>query len=96
MGIFKNETDTKRMIFNVRSDLAERLEKAKEDSRRIGKKLDIDNTIDKALEKFLKKAEKRLSELSDKLIISSTAPNELPTDNSQSPENLKKEGMGNK
>ncbi len=64
MGIFKNEIDTKRVIFNVRIDLAERLDKAKEVSRTFGKKLDVDSTIDKSLEKFLKKAEKKLQELS--------------------------------
>lgn len=64
MGIFRNEFDTKRVIFNVRFDLAERLEKAKEISRSFGKKLDVDSQIDKTIERFLKKAEKKLQELS--------------------------------
>lgn len=63
MSVFKKETETKRVIFNVRLDLAERLEKAKEEAKELGKKLDIDTTIDKALEKFLKKAEKRMQEI---------------------------------
>ena len=60
MSIFKNEIETKRVIFNVRMDLAERLEQAKNIARSIGKKLDVDTAIDKALDKFLKKAEKKL------------------------------------
>ena len=63
MPVFKEETETKRVIFNVRMDLAVRLEKAKEDARVLGKKLDIETTVDKALEKFLRKAEKKLAEL---------------------------------
>lgn len=62
MSVFKEEMETKRVIFNVRMDLAERLEKAKEDARVIGKKLDLEGVIDKALEKFLKKAERKLEE----------------------------------
>lgn len=65
MSIFKNENDTKRVIFNVRIDLAERLEKAKQEARTFGKKLDADSAVDKALEKFLKKAEKKLRDMSD-------------------------------
>lgn len=67
MSVFKNDIETKRVIFNVRIDLAERLEKAKEDAKTFGKKLDIDGTIDKALEKFLKKAEKKLAEMSEEV-----------------------------
>lgn len=63
MGIFKSEADTKRVIFNVRSDLASRLEKAKEHAKVFGKKLDVDGAVDKAIEKFLKKAEKKLDEM---------------------------------
>ena len=63
MSIFKEESETKRMIFNVRMDLAERLETAKEDAKELGRKLDMDTAINEALEKFLKKAEKRLAEL---------------------------------
>ena len=46
MDIFKEETETKRVIFNVRMDLAVRLEKAKKEARSIGKKLDVDSIID--------------------------------------------------
>lgn len=67
MGIFKNEVDTKRVIFNVRFDLAERLEKAKSQARSVGKKLDIDVAVDKAIEKFLKKAEKKLAEMTSEM-----------------------------
>jgi hypothetical protein len=63
MSVFKEEPETKRVIFNVRLDLARRLETAKEESRGLGKKLDVDGAIDKALEKFLKKAEKKISEM---------------------------------
>lgn len=63
MGIFKNDQESKRVIFNVRLDLAERLEAAKNDARLFGKKLDIDAAVDEAIEKFLKKAEKRLADM---------------------------------
>ncbi len=66
MGIFKKEIETKRVIFNIRLDLAEKLEAAKEESRRLGKKLDADSAVDKALEKFLKKVEKKIAELAKK------------------------------
>jgi hypothetical protein len=62
MTIFKEETETKRMIFNIRSDLADRLLLAKEEARNLGKRLDIETTINKAIEKFLQKAEKRIKE----------------------------------
>lgn len=70
MSVFKEEQETKRVIFNVRLDLAERLEKAKENAKAYGKKLDVDTAIDKALEKFLKKAEKKMQELDQELRIS--------------------------
>lgn len=63
MNVFKRETETKRVIFNVRADLAVRLDKAKADARKMGRKLDIDAAVDEAVEKFLKKAEKKLAEL---------------------------------
>ncbi|SLM32654.1 hypothetical protein MTBBW1_790052 [Desulfamplus magnetovallimortis] len=63
MGIFKDEYETKRVIFNINMDIAERLEKAKKDARRFGKKLDIDETVSSAVEKFLKRAEKKLAEM---------------------------------
>lgn len=62
MSVFKEEMEYKRVIFNVQIDLAERLEQAKKDAKRIGKKLDADTAINKALEKFLKKAEKKILE----------------------------------
>ena len=62
MTIFRKETETKRMIFNIRSDLADRLLLAKEEARNLGKRLDIETTINKAIEKFLQKAEKRIKE----------------------------------
>ncbi|GAB7081347.1 hypothetical protein [Megalodesulfovibrio paquesii] len=64
MSVFKKEKEFKRVIFNIDAELAERLEKAKDQSRRFGKKLDVDSAMDKALEKFLKKAEKKLEEMS--------------------------------
>ncbi|MBF0258938.1 MAG: hypothetical protein HQK62_08890 [Desulfamplus sp.] len=63
MGIFKDEYDTKRVIFNINMDIAERLEKAKKDARKFGKKLDIDETVNTTVEKFLKRAEKKLAEM---------------------------------
>ena len=63
MSVFIREKESKRVIFNVEVSLAERLEKAKEASRVLGRKLDADSAVDKALEKFLKKAEKKLQEL---------------------------------
>ena len=77
MSVFKEEPETKRVIFNVRLDLARRLETAKEEARGLGKKLDVDGAIDKALEKFLKKAEKKISEMKRRRkpdVESTTAP----------------------
>ncbi len=65
MSVFKEEKDFKRVIFNVEAGVAERLERAKDVSRRYGKKLDVDSAIDKALEKFLVKAEKKLAEMEE-------------------------------
>jgi len=62
MSIFKEESETKRMIFNIREDLADRLISAKEEARSMGKRLDIETAINKAIEKFLDKAEKRIKE----------------------------------
>ena len=62
MNIFKESEDTKRMIFNVRHDLADRLLAAKEEARNLGKRLDIDMAINRAIEKFLAKADKRIRE----------------------------------
>lgn len=66
MSVFKEDAETKRVIFNVRLDLARRLEQAKETARAHGKRLDADTAVDKALEKFLKKAERKLEELVEK------------------------------
>jgi hypothetical protein len=66
MNVFKKDFDTKRVIFNVRLHLAERLEKAKADARDLGRKLDVDSAVDLALEKFLKKAEKKIIEMQKK------------------------------
>ena len=63
MKVFKDDREIKRVIFNIDSELAERLENAKEQARKFGKKLDVDEAINKTLEKFLKKAEKKLQEL---------------------------------
>lgn len=87
MSVFKEEADTKRVIFNVRLDLAQRLDQAKKDARDLGKKLDVDGAIDKALEKFLKKAEKKISEVHKKRReegredrLSASSPNARDTD----------------
>lgn len=63
IDIFKTEEETKRVIFNVRMDLAERLDQAKEDAKTVGRKLDLEGVINEALEKFLRKAEKRLADM---------------------------------
>lgn len=62
MVIFKEEAETKRMIFNIRGDLADRLLLAKEEARSLGKRLDIETAVNKAIEKFLQKAAKRIKE----------------------------------
>lgn len=67
MSVFKEDPPSKRVIFNVRLDLAERLEQAKLDARRIGRRLDADGAVDAGLEKFLKKAERKLRELEEEL-----------------------------
>ena len=66
MSVFKEEAEFKRVIFNVRLDLAERLEAAKEGAREIGRKLDVDGAVNEAIEKFLKKAEKKIAEMLEK------------------------------
>lgn len=66
MSVFKEEIETKRVIFNVRLDLARRLERAKKDARKLDKKLDVESAVDRALEKFLKKAEKKIAEMKRK------------------------------
>lgn len=66
MSIFKEEIETKRVIFNIEIDLANRLEDLKKNARAIGKKLDADTAVNRALEKFLKKAEKKITEIKKK------------------------------
>jgi hypothetical protein len=84
MSVFKKEIETKRVIFNVRLDLAERLESAKSEARSLGKKLDTDTVIDKALEKFLKKAEKKMAEMRKKEGTAKPASDqEVPTADSE-------------
>ncbi|MDQ7830724.1 MAG: hypothetical protein RDU30_03245 [Desulfovibrionaceae bacterium] len=51
------------MIFNVDSEIAERIEAVREEARGFGKKLDVDTAVNKGLEKFLKKAEKKIEEM---------------------------------
>jgi hypothetical protein len=66
MSVFKDEGETKRVIFNIEMELAKRLETAKKNARTIGRKLDADTAVNKALEKFLKKAEKKIYEIMKK------------------------------
>lgn len=63
MSIFKNDRETKRMIFNVYCDLAERLDALKDEAKTYEKRLDIDTAVNKALEKFISKAEKKMDEM---------------------------------
>jgi hypothetical protein len=63
MSVFKSDNECKRMIFNVNCELAQRLELAREQARSFGKKLDVDSAVNKALEKFIKKAEKKIMDL---------------------------------
>ncbi|NMC48403.1 MAG: hypothetical protein GYA47_03075 [Desulfovibrio sp.] len=51
------------MIFNVDSDIADRLEALRDEAKNYGKRLDVDTAVNKGLEKFLKKAEKKFEEL---------------------------------
>ena len=63
MSIFKQERENKRMIFNIDADLAERLDRLKEQAKGFEKRLDVDTAVNKALDKFIKKAEKKLEEM---------------------------------
>lgn len=63
MSIFKNDRETKRMIFNVYSDIAERLDHLKDEAKQHEKRLDVDTAVNKALEKFINKAEKKMDEM---------------------------------
>jgi hypothetical protein len=64
--IFTPEKETKRVIFNVDLTLARRLDQAKKEARSLGKRLDVDEAVNAALEDFLKRAEKSLAELTQK------------------------------
>jgi hypothetical protein len=64
--VFTPEKETKRVIFNVELSLARRLEQAKKEARMLGKKLDVDEAVNKALEDFLKQAEKGITRLKEK------------------------------
>lgn len=63
MSIFKKDRDIKRMIFNVYSDVAERLDALKDEAKQYEKRLDVDTAVNKALEKFIAKAEKKMDEM---------------------------------
>lgn len=63
MSIFKKDREIKRMIFNIYSDTAERLEQLKDQAKLFDKRLDIDTAVNKALEKFISKAEKKMDEM---------------------------------
>jgi len=63
MSVFKSDNECKRMIFNVNNEMAQRLDAAREEAKAFGKKLDVDSAVNKALEKFIKKAEKKIAEL---------------------------------
>ena len=63
MSIFKQDKEVKRMIFNIDSEIADRVDAMREEARSFGKRLDVDSAVNKGLEKFLKKAEKKLEEM---------------------------------
>lgn len=63
MSIFKKDRDIKRMIFNIYSDVAERIEHLKTEAKHYDKRLDVDTAVNKALEKFINKAEKKMDEM---------------------------------
>lgn len=64
--VFTPEKETKRVIFNVELTLARRLDQAKKEARKLGKRLDVDEAVNSALEEFLKRAEKGIAELTEK------------------------------
>jgi hypothetical protein len=53
MHIFKDEKETKRVIFNIDSGLALRLERARHRARKLSRKLNVDEAVDHALEALL-------------------------------------------
>lgn len=63
MSIFKKDREIKRMIFNIYSDFAERIDSLKEEAKQFDKRLDVDTAVNKALEKFINKAEKKMDEM---------------------------------
>lgn len=63
MSIFKKDREIKRMIFNIYADNAERLDRLKDDAKQFDKRLDVDTAVNKALEKFIAKAEKKMEEM---------------------------------
>ncbi|MFV0349878.1 MAG: hypothetical protein ACK5JO_14975 [Halodesulfovibrio sp.] len=63
MRIFKEEQETKRVIFNVDAELAARLEHAKNVAKQLGKKLNVDAVIDEALSRYLEAAEKQFTRI---------------------------------
>lgn len=73
ISVFKEVQETKRVVFKVRIELAERLKQAKEKARWFGKKLDADSAIDKAVKRFLKKAEKKTQDLKKERETSTTS-----------------------
>ena len=91
MSVFKDEGETKRVIFNIEMELAKRLENAKKNARTIGRKLDVDTAVNKALEKFLKKAEKKIYEImkkqgiQDPLVISTEEMAEAESEDDAEP-----------
>lgn len=91
MSVFKDEGETKRVIFNIEMELAKRLENAKKNARTIGRKLDVDTAVNKALEKFLKKAEKKIYEImkkqgiQDPLVISTEEMAEVESEDDAEP-----------
>lgn len=60
MHIFKDEKETKRVIFNIDARIAQRLERAKRKARKHARKLNVDEAVDAALGAFLAEAERRL------------------------------------
>jgi hypothetical protein len=92
MSVFKDEDEKKRVIFNIEIELAKRLENAKKNARTIGRKLDVDTAVNKALDKFLKKAEKKIYEImkkqgiKDALVISSEERDDQDEDDDDGPD----------
>ncbi len=86
MSIFKKDREIKRMIFNIYSDLSERLDALKEEAKHFDKRLDIDTAVNKALEKFISKAEKKMDELHREGKARRSKHGETQADESSSPD----------